>query len=255
MRPPGPRGIMYGLGWHLSQEQGKSLVNYAPKDKAPKSLAVYMAQNAELPKVAALYRHGLSILFPGGADMLQGVADRDGVLSFADALDGHSVERPFANSLTVTKCGFCNLQHCDKDHAPIAYGMWFEAKRGVNGKQWSFDSTADHHKTKGGEFLWGAFKAGVDFERLTRGLVEIFWRGESDYHGTLNSVDNEGYTRFGSSIQITSKGVNAMHKIWNVEELARSGHDIQNLAQKSRVTTAQNRVDNATVRIPPILFC
>ncbi|KAJ7038512.1 hypothetical protein C8F04DRAFT_914784, partial [Mycena alexandri] len=212
-------GIMYGLGWHLAQEKNKSLASYAPKVKDPESLKIYMALHAELPRVAALYRQGLACLFPGAATLLQSVADRDGVLSFGDILDGVSVERPFANSLTATKCGFCNLQHCDKDHAPVAYGKWFQAKR--NGQQWHFHPTADHNKTQGGEFIWGAFNIGVDFNKA-RGLVEIFWRGQFDFHGTLSSTDEDGYTCFGTSIQITSKGVNAMAKVWKVEELARS---------------------------------
>ncbi|KAF7354508.1 Polyketide synthase PksM [Mycena venus] len=237
-----PCGVMYGLGWHLSQELGKSLVNYAPNRKDPESLAIYMAQNAKLPRVAALYRQGLSTLFPAGANTLQAVADRDGVLSFADKLDGVSAERPFANSLTATKCGFCNRQHCDKDHAPAAYGLWWEAICNAKGKECKFDQNAEHNKTKGGEFVWGAFKVGVDFERA-QGLVEIFWRGQFDFHGTLSSTDDDGFTRFGTSIQITAKGVNAMHKVWNVAELAQSGHNVHNLTRKSRVTTPQNRFD------------
>ncbi|KAJ7020978.1 hypothetical protein C8F04DRAFT_1195969 [Mycena alexandri] len=79
---------------------------------------------------------------------------------------------------------------------------------------------------------------------ITR-LRVIFWRGQFDFHGTLSSTDEDGYTRFGTSIQITSKGVNAMANVWKVEELARSGHDINNLTRKSRVVTPQNRVDKA----------
>ncbi|KAJ7673052.1 hypothetical protein DFH06DRAFT_1174225 [Mycena polygramma] len=237
-----PRGIMYGLGWHLGQEKNKTLVSYAPKAKDTASLGIYMAHHSRLHEVSKLYRHGLSCLFPGAADTLQAIADRDGVVAFSDLLDGVSIERPFANSLTATKSGFCNLQHRDKDHAPVVYGKWFEAKG--DGKHWTFDPTADHNRTKGGEFVWGAFGIGVDFNKA-RGLVEIYWRGEYDFHGTLRSTDEAGYTRFGTSIQITSKGVNAMAKVWNVSELAASGHNIDNLAGKSRVTTAQQRVDKA----------
>lgn len=92
----------------------------------------------------------------------------------------------------------------------------------------------------------------IDFYDRAQGLVETFWRGQYDFHGTLSSMDDDGFTRFGTSIQITGKGVNAMHKVWNVAELAASGHDVRNLARKSRVTTAQDRYDSAMVRIPPI---
>ncbi|KAJ7430674.1 hypothetical protein B0H11DRAFT_1707471 [Mycena galericulata] len=238
-------GVMYGVGWHGSQEANKSLVTYAPKKQDAESLATFRDLNDKLPKVAALYRQGLACLFPGGATTIQNVADREGALSFADALDGISVERPFANSLTATKLGFCNFQHSDHDFCPIAYGKWWGAKK-VDGK-WIFSRDADHSRTKGGEFMWGAYGVGVDF---ANGLVEIFWRGQLDYHGTLQSIDEQGFTRFGTSIQITTKGINAMHKVWKVEELAESGHDIHRLAPKSmaRITTAQDRIDMARAR-------
>ncbi|KAJ7789597.1 hypothetical protein B0H13DRAFT_1676317, partial [Mycena leptocephala] len=204
-------GVMFGIRWHLSQELGKSLVTHAPRDKDEKALATYEALNAELPRVTALYRHGLACLFPGGASALQSVADREGVLLFADALDGISPEWPFANLLTATKLSFCNMLHCDKDSTPIA--------------------NVDHDKTSGGEFMWGAYGIGVDFAN-TWACGDIL-HGQLDYHGTLNSTDESGYTHWGTSVQITSKGVNAMQKVWNVEQLASSGHNVHRLAPKS----------------------
>ncbi|KAJ6629766.1 hypothetical protein B0H10DRAFT_2372424 [Mycena sp. CBHHK59/15] len=83
------------------------------------------------------------------------------------------------------------------------------------------------------------------------GLVEIFWHGQLDYHGTLNSTDQEGYTHCGTSIQITTEGVNAMQKVWNVEQLANSVHDVHHLAPKSssRITTAKNCIDRGRADI------
>ncbi|KAJ7725821.1 hypothetical protein DFH07DRAFT_710726, partial [Mycena maculata] len=166
----------------------------------------YLELNAKMPQVATLYRHGLACLFPGGSQAMQGVADREGVVSFADALDGAAPERPFANSLTTTRCGFCNHQHCDKDFCLIAYGMWWAACDVAD--RWTFSPDADHHQITEGEFFWGAFGNGVDFARFS---------GQLEFHGTLSSTDIPGYNRFGTSIQINAKGVNAMHKVWNVD--------------------------------------
>ncbi|KAJ7465202.1 hypothetical protein FB451DRAFT_1179379 [Mycena latifolia] len=94
-----PHRKMFAVGWHLTQDLGKSVGTYAPKKKDAESMEMYMANHAKLPKVAALYQHGLSTLFPGGADMMQTVADCDGVLSLSD---GVLPEWPFANSLTAT---------------------------------------------------------------------------------------------------------------------------------------------------------
>ncbi|KAJ7204008.1 hypothetical protein C8J57DRAFT_1008482, partial [Mycena rebaudengoi] len=138
---------------------------------------------------------------------------RIGVLSFADALDGKSAERPFTNSLTATYHGFSNWLHCDNDHVPVAVGLWWEAECEGPGKKYVFSTDADHNKTKGGEFVWGEFGFGVDFEK-TRGLVKIYWHGQEDYHGTLQSTDDKNFTRWGTSVQITNKAVHAMTKLW-----------------------------------------
>ncbi|KAJ7851411.1 hypothetical protein B0H14DRAFT_3661290 [Mycena olivaceomarginata] len=237
--PLSPKGKMVGIGWHLSQEPGKTLVAYAFKDKTVEGQKKAKELISRLPKLAALFRHRLSCLFPGGVGMLQAFADERGVLSFGDILDGDHVERPFANSLTATREGFSNFQHMDNDASLIAYGMWFEAGKQEDDQTWSFTEDGDHEKTKGGEFIWGAF--GI-------GLVEIFWRGKLDFHGTLESMDDEDYTRFGTSIQITAKGVNAMEKLWNVKQLAESGHNIHNLHPQSasRITTQNNRTESTS---------
>jgi len=243
-----PLGKMYAVGWHASFETNKTLVSYAPNANTEESLAAFRDLNIKLPKVAALYRHGLACLFPGGAARSQEVADKDGVISFSDALDGDSSERPFMNALTVTKEQFSNYQHSDKDHYPVAFGYWWEAVQ-VDGR-WIFRPNVDHNKTRGGEFIWGAYGVGVDFARA-RGLVEIFWRGLLDFHGTLKSIDDAGFTRFGTSIQITARGVNAMRKVWNVEQLANAAHNVHNLAPKSaaRITTPQDRIDTIQDRL------
>lgn len=44
------------------------------------------------------------------------------------------------------------------------------------------------------------------------GLVENFWRGMQDWHCTLASKCDPGCTRWGSSVQITTKGVLAVQR-------------------------------------------
>ncbi|KAJ7222269.1 hypothetical protein GGX14DRAFT_428355 [Mycena pura] len=226
-----PLGKMYAVGWHASFETNKTLVSYAPNANTEESLAAFRDLNTKLPKVAALYRHGLACLFPGGAARSQEVADKDGNDHF----------NSFINALTVTKEQFSNYQHIDKDHYPVAFGYWWEAVQ-VDGR-WIFCSNVDHNKTRGGEFIWGPMEA--------RGMVEIFWRGLLDFHGTLKSIDDAGFTRFGTSIQITARGVNAMRKVWNVEQLANAAHNVHNLAPKlaARITTPQDRIDTIQDRL------
>ncbi|KAK6985194.1 polyketide synthase PksM [Favolaschia claudopus] len=239
-----PRGTMVGIGWHASMEPGKTLVNYAPADKSEDGIDEYRRLNKRLPELAELYRQEFAGLFPAGMNHMQAFSDANAVASFGDILDGDAKQRPFANSLTATLNEFCNFQHMDKDAAPVAFGMWWEAQK-LHG-EWTFTPDADHARTTGGGFLWGAYGAGVDFARA-RGLVEIYWRGQLDWHGTLVSKDQDEFTRFGTSIQLTERGVRAMRSVWDVDQLAASGHDIHQLAPKSaaRITTAADRIAKA----------
>ncbi|KAJ7868017.1 hypothetical protein B0H14DRAFT_3586629 [Mycena olivaceomarginata] len=261
--PLSPKGKMVGIGWHLSQEPGKTLVAYAFKDKTVEGQKKAKELISRLPKLAALFRHGLSCLFPGGVGMLQAFADERGVLSFGDILDGDHVERPFANSLTATREGFSNFQHMDNDASLIAYGMCLkrESERAI--RRGASLKMVTMRKLRVGS-LYGAPLESVLILRSSssffsvwprlisycrsQGLVEIFWRGKLDSHGTLESMDDEDYTRFGTSIQITAKGVNAMEKLWNVKQLAESGHNIHNLHPQSasRITTQNNRTESTS---------
>jgi hypothetical protein len=74
-------------------------------------------------------------------------------------------------TLTLTNNDFANfqLEHCDKDFIPIAYGLWWTSKREVDPKTntstYSFDPTTDHGRVDGGGFLWGEYGIGIDFAR------------------------------------------------------------------------------------------
>jgi len=65
------------------------------------------------------------------------------------------------------------------------------------------------------------------------GIVEMLWRSNLDSHCTLPSVTAPGYTRIGSSVQISAqlisrmknlsiahqKGIDITKKIWGVNEI------------------------------------
>lgn len=82
-------------------------------------------------------------------------------------LDGDSDERPFTNSLTITRGDFSNYQHQDKDEIEIAYGLWWPAAVSKVGRytHYAIDDKVGHNKIKGGGFLWGEYAIAVDFER------------------------------------------------------------------------------------------
>ncbi len=55
-----------------------------------------------------------------------------------------------------------------------------------------------------------------------QGLVEIFWRGKHDFHSTMLSNSPDGATRWGTSVQLTQCGVNAVAKFWELGNFERA---------------------------------
>jgi hypothetical protein len=93
---------------------------------------------------------------------------RGNIPSFDDYLDGNSKTHPFSNCLTLTNNDFANFQHRDKDHIAIAFGLWWTSAQAFtpDGEPfYSFPTGVDHDKIDGGEFLWGEYGIGVDFQR------------------------------------------------------------------------------------------
>jgi len=73
------------------------------------------------------------------------------------------------------------------------------------------------------------------------GLVEIFWRGKHDFHSTMLSNSPENATRWGTSVQLTQRGVNAVAKYWE-------------LGNFERVCTPQERIQTAYKRVRDIKY-
>ncbi|KAH0578055.1 hypothetical protein H2248_005594 [Termitomyces sp. 'cryptogamus'] len=231
-------GKMFGAGWHNSMEEGKTIVAYAPKSNIH-SINIYEDCIKKFPKVAQFYRDGLLGLFPGGGKKIDEFSMSEKIPSFAALnLDGDSSERPFANSLTITRDDFSNYQHMDADEIDVAYGLWWAGKKEFvkNGVRYVLDPKIDHQAIKGGSFLVGSYGVGVDFEK-SNGLISLYWRGKFDFHSTMASTSPEHATRFGTSIQLTSKGTSAVNRFWT------------NSARQSTVTTPLDRIQVGRERI------
>jgi hypothetical protein len=89
--------------------------------------------------------------------------------SFADfTFDGSKIpERPFANSLTITRDDFANFQHFDRDQVSYAFGRWWIAKvpTEIGGEYQLVCEKNGQAHVQGGGFLWGQYGAGISFER------------------------------------------------------------------------------------------
>ncbi|KAG6820142.1 hypothetical protein H0H93_004846 [Arthromyces matolae] len=243
-------GNMYAAGWHPSMEKGKVIVAYAPKPDII-SIDTYERCIKQFPKVAQLYRDRLLTMFPAGGQLVDEFAVNHNVPSFAAmTLDGGESERPFANSLTITRDDFSNYQHKDFDKIQIAFGLWWTAKKEiVDGKQrFSLHRDFDHDKVKNGQFLCASYGIGVNFEKC-KGLVQIYWRGKFDFHGTMMSQSPADATRFGTSVQLTEKGTQAVSRFWE-----KGAADILAVTPKQRIDTARSRSKQKSKRRTLHLF-
>ncbi|THU98009.1 hypothetical protein K435DRAFT_965135 [Dendrothele bispora CBS 962.96] len=237
-------GSMHALGWHTTVgEKNKDIVYYTVKSSSNRIVEKFSGLLPGLEQVQDSYSQGLSSLLPSAHHKMMNEAIRLDSPSFAclhlfyDTADpsGGICNMNFPNSLTITRSNFSNFSHRDSDATDIAYGWWWAAQL-LDQNDWVLDDEVDHDLIEGGEFLIADFHTGVQFAKC-KGLVEIFWRGEVDEHCTLQSSSPSHVTRFGTSIQITAKGVRA------VERWKKAG------GSQDRVTTAQERIDNAVLRL------
>lgn len=73
------------------------------------------------------------------------------------------------------------------------------------------------------------------------GLAEVFWRGKHDFHSTLLSSSPENATRWGTSVQLTQHGVNAVAKYWELGNFERA------CTSQEHIQTAYKRVRDITI--------
>ncbi|KAJ7587908.1 hypothetical protein C8J56DRAFT_860622 [Mycena floridula] len=211
---------MYAIGWHPPMgEQGAIIGTYAPQRKA-EAVDRYEAVVPELHKVAAYYSMMFHTIHPGGHLHMLKVAKDARLPSFSDTMivdgDDHG---PFANSMTFTYDNFCNFQHLDADEIAIAAGQWSMGQFDKINKRWFIDEKLKHDAVKGGEFLVGEWQVAVNFpwqvNQCADCIVDICWCGKVNNHGTMLSTSDNNVSRFGTSIQITRQGVQAIKRFWD----------------------------------------
>ncbi|KAG1889499.1 hypothetical protein F4604DRAFT_1498440, partial [Suillus subluteus] len=112
--------------------------------------------------------------------------------------EGITPQQPFTNSLTLTHNNFTNYLYTDCNHIPITYGMWWVSKHEKVRGPFEFHPQVDHYCITGGFF-----------SEVT-GLVEIFWRGQKDFHCIMWSQSTNDMTQWGTSVQITAAGVQSV---------------------------------------------
>ncbi|KIY61629.1 hypothetical protein CYLTODRAFT_415312 [Cylindrobasidium torrendii FP15055 ss-10] len=244
------RGHMWGVGWHQSMQENTTAASYAPlRETWAKKRLVFsllgrkerlmmrqrmreLEEDGSLKKVSEVYLKGFGSLVPGPQQAVIDIAELFNIPSFANhRWKGEMTDFTGANAMTITNGGFSNCVHCDNDFCSIVYGAWWVAEQFYRSLQpgqkkerygYRHNPLFDHKDIKGGEFIWGQYNIGVKFDRClvnrAEGLVECMWMGSEDAHASLLSLDPGGCTRFGSSIQLTRRGVNAVNAVRRYDE-------------------------------------
>ncbi|KAH8114025.1 hypothetical protein DFH11DRAFT_1727047 [Phellopilus nigrolimitatus] len=202
-------GIMkIPAGHHSSQEKGKSVVGYAPTNTRAAAQILNKSITLNDPDfIEKFYTYRLALISPKVLNNFVVVGEKYTVPPFGQTnFNGSNAAFPFAGSLAVTSKNFSNLLHKDGDISDFVFGIWWNAKMDAQTKEYTPHFTADAaKKTTGGAFLFASYGYGVDFEECPN-IVENIWKGNHDYHCTIQSHSVKGWTRFGTSIQ-TSRGL------------------------------------------------
>ena len=103
----------------------------------------------------------------------------------------------FYSNFVFTINDFSNKFHLDNDFNSYMFGIWAP----ISCESGKLSSKKNGFESKGGEFLFASYKVCVDFHTCD-GIVEIIWRGKTDFHSTIPSSTSLPYTRIGSSIQV-----------------------------------------------------
>jgi hypothetical protein len=143
----------------------------------------------------------------------------------------HAKEEAFCSNLTFTVDNFSNRLHQDNDFQTYAFGIFAP----ICSERGTLFSVGNEPNFSGGEFILRSYNTYIDFNACD-GIVEVIWRGSSDFHSTLPGETPVNGTRFGSSVQISnalvrrlkivldlhSKGVDANDHVIGVKEIVES---------------------------------
>lgn len=197
-------------GWRGGLDKGLTLGRYVPDKQIrgnPSKINNWKYEQELTSEIASFYGKMFCNLAPTLFKQIMSEVMETQVPTLAeiefDIL--HSKNTAFGSNLTYNMKDFSNCFHKDNDFNSYSFGIWapisFEIGK-LAKKEKGFEC-------KGGQFLLGSYKVCIDFNPCD-GIVEIIWRGKSDFHCTVKSTTNLMYTRIGTSVQINNSLVQRM---------------------------------------------
>lgn len=204
-----PHGLMAEYGWRNSYDKGGGIIRYKPRRGEE---AAMEQLEREMPLAAKYFNTRFNTIYPSAYQATNQYAEAHQIPRFDVLKPGPTTG---ANNFTVTRSGFSNTPHRDKDRSPFNIGMFFAGpvENGTFGGQLPRVSKHIH----GGEFWWPELGVVVG-HAPANGWAEIIWRGATDLHGTLACWLEPGKTyqevdRWGSACQITGKFQTSWDKV------------------------------------------
>ncbi|KAG9124321.1 hypothetical protein FRC07_012031 [Ceratobasidium sp. 392] len=216
----GNRGFMIGQGWRAASDAGYSMGLYKTEltqddieaEKGKKML--WEEYQVKIRLVSEIFNHFFGRLVPAVRDGARRFMEEHqlpvlGTLKYGET-DENSAP---ASSLYVSHSNFTNAPHKDNDINPYVFGIWLTTRTSDESVVDDPEEVSAH--IKGGQFFFPDFGIAVDFNKCG-GMVGITWRAKDDRHATAYTdtiPSTAEYMRWGSSIQVAKRTLNATRKV------------------------------------------
>ncbi|KAG8770769.1 hypothetical protein FRC12_004063 [Ceratobasidium sp. 428] len=198
-------GDMWAAGWRTAMDKGYTY-GICP-DHTPVPWDVIQAG---MLRVAKLFKTCWSTIAPVSCQEAADFVRENKLPEFGTIRKDEEtgLDIPACN-LTWSNNNFSNCLHVDTDAGTATAGIWLTSK---DDGTLLDDDEAELAAHKGGGFFWGEFGIVADFG-ANAGPAFLMWIGKDHWHATARSTSVPGITRWGSSIQVTKKIFDGVHRV------------------------------------------
>ncbi|KAG8697463.1 hypothetical protein FRC08_006513 [Ceratobasidium sp. 394] len=215
----GSVGMMIGQGWRAGSDAGFSLGLYKTEltleeiQENAKKMS-WLEYQDKVRHVSEIFGHFFARLGPGISQLARRFMKEHQLPVFGTLKYGETDENCApASSLYVSHSNFANAPHKDNDVNPYVFGIWATTRA-------SDESVVDDPEEvmkyiHGGQFFFPDYGIAIDFNKCG-GIICVIWRAKDDRHATAYTETTPlraEYMRWGSSIQVGKRTLNATRKV------------------------------------------
>ncbi|KAG9099043.1 hypothetical protein FS749_002240 [Ceratobasidium sp. UAMH 11750] len=214
-RDAGEVGIMQSAGHRPGSDKGFRAGEFATKKNSPLSHAERKPYEVD---GYAFLDHFFKKTSPDLHDKAWGFMNHNEL----PGVGAHSLlEEALApgSSFYFSHSGYSNRVHRDRDVSDYAYGAWLTTRRPQRKRK--RNDQADHGtivtdpadiKCRGGQFFFPQYGIAIDFNKCG-GPAFVTWGAPTEWHATAITEVEEGYDRWGCSLQVTKPFWSIMRRI------------------------------------------